>query len=107
MHDNALSSDVRIRMDLSDPARMVSVDGDVERLLGFLPAAFLRGEVSLASLIHHGDRDIADTLFANPLVAPDLLRGTFNIRLRHADGRIRCVRGEYAKSVSADGAAAV
>ena len=107
MHDNALSSDVRIRMDLSDPARTVSVDGDVERLLGFLPAAFLRGEVSLASLIHHGDRDIADTLFANPLVAPDLLRGTFNIRLRHADGRIRCVRGEYARSVSADGVTGV
>lgn len=100
MHDNALCSDVRIRVDLSDPVRTISVDGDVEGLLGFSSEAFLSGKVSLVSLVHPGDQDIAEVLFANPLAAPASLRGTFNIRLRHADGRIRCVRGEYASSQS-------
>lgn len=107
MHDNALCSDVRIRVDLSDPVRTISVDGDVEGLLGFSSEAFLSGKVSLVSLVHPGDQDIADMLFASPLAASASLRGTFNIRLRHADGRIRCVRGEYARSVSADGVTGV
>ena len=107
MRDNALSSDVRIRVYLSDPARTISVEGDVEGLLGFTSEAFLSGRAALASLVHHGDQDIADTLLTNPLSVPDTLQGTFNIRLRHADGRIRCVRGEYVKSVSAEGVTAV
>ncbi len=107
MNDNALSSDVRIRVDSSDPARTVSVDGDVEGLLGFASEAFLSNRVSLGSLIHPGDQDIADAVFADLLVAPDTRQGAFNVRLRHADGRIRCMRGEFTKVVSDAGSTLV
>ena len=96
MSDKAPFLDVRFRIERSDPARTVSVDGCVERLLGFRPEAFLSGEVSLVSLIHQGDQDVADVVFSDQSNAPDSARGTFNIRLRQANGRVRCVRGEYA-----------
>lgn len=103
MPDVAPLLDVRIRIDQSDPGRTLSVDGSVEPLLGFRPEAFLSGEVSLVSLIHPGDRDIAEVLFSESANAPDSARGTFNIRLRQANGRIRCVRGAYVKSPGGNG----
>lgn len=103
MSDKAPFLDVRFRIERSDPARTVSVDGCVERLLGFRPEAFLSGEVSLVSLIHQGDQDVADVVFSDQSNAPDSARGTFNIRLRQANGRVRCVRGEYARAPAENG----
>ena len=100
MPDKALFLDVRFRIDLPDSLRTVSVDESVEQLLGFRPEAFLSGEISLASLIHPGDRDTAELFFS---ASPDLLSGRFNIRLRQANGRIRCVRGEYSKTLAEGG----
>lgn len=40
MPDIAPLLDVRFRIDQSDPARTLSVNGSVERLLGFRPEAF-------------------------------------------------------------------
>ena len=103
MSDKAPFLDVRFRIERSDPARTLSVDESVELLLGFRPEAFLSGEVSLVSLIHPGDQDVADVVFSDPSNAPDSARGTFNIRLRQANGRIRCVRGEYARAPAENG----
>ena len=79
---------------LSDPPRLVSVDGDVEGLLGYSRKAFLSSKAHLKDLIHREDAGVAESLFS-----PDLKdrSGVFNIRLRHADGRIRCIKGQYAK----------
>lgn len=104
MPDNTPFLDVRFRIDVSDPSQTVSVDGSVESLLGFRSEVFLAGEVSLASLIHPGDKDIVERLFSD---APGACAGNFNARLRQANGRIRCVRGEYTKAVSDDGVTVV
>ncbi len=79
---------------LGDPPRLVSVDGDVEGLLGYSRKSFLSAKAHLKDLIHREDAGVAEFLFS-----PDLKdrSGVFNIRLRHADGRIRCIKGQYAK----------
>ena len=79
---------------LGHSPRLVSVGGDVEGLLGFSREAFLASKVHLNDLIHREDTGVAESLFS-----PDLKvrSGVFNIRLRHADGRIRCIKGQYAK----------
>ena len=100
MPDKALFPDVRFRIDLPDSLRTVSVDESVEQLVGFRPEAFLGGEISLAALIHPADRDIAELLFS---ASPAALSGPFNIRLRQANGRIRCLRGEYSKTLAGNG----
>jgi len=79
---------------LSEPPRLVSVDGDVEGLLGYSGKEFLTAKAHLKDLIHREDAGIAGSLFS-----PDLKdrSGVCNIRVRHADGRIRCIKGQYIK----------
>ncbi|MDR3547545.1 MAG: PAS domain-containing protein, partial [Candidatus Pacebacteria bacterium] len=72
----------------------------MEELLGYTPLDFLSSRISLQDRIHTSDADIAGDLFS-----PDHQVGlaTFNIRLRHADGRIRCVRGSSKKIAKRNG----
>jgi len=77
-----------------DPPRLVSVRGGTEALLGYSQRELLTGKVSLKDLIHHGDAGITKSIFSSDLEARS---GCFNLRLRHADGRIRCVKGFYTK----------
>jgi len=56
--------------------------------------------VSLQSRIHADDQDIADDLFSTEI---NKSSGTFNIRLRQANGRIRCVKGHYTKAPDESG----
>jgi diguanylate cyclase (GGDEF)-like protein/PAS domain S-box-containing protein len=79
----------------------VAVSDGIEALLGFTPDAFLADRVRLRDRFHPDDQDIADTLFG-PDRAP--AAGTFNCRLRQANGRIRLVRGEYSKTITDNGA---
>ena len=79
---------------------MVSVDDSIEALLGFIADDYLSGRVSLKQQIHPHDTDIADMLFSS---GDPGTSGTFNIRLRHADGRIRCIRGQYSKALGPEG----
>ncbi len=79
---------------------MLSVSGGLEALLGFPADDYLSGRVSLKQHIHPHDADIAGTLFSSGEPGTS---GTFNIRFRHADGRIRCICGEYTKESSPDG----
>ncbi|MGO8933666.1 MAG: PAS domain S-box protein [Terracidiphilus sp.] len=78
----------------SNPPRLVSVRGATEALLGYSQAELLTGEVNLKDLIHPGDAGIAECIFSSHL---DARAGGFSMRLRHADGRIRCVKGCYSK----------
>jgi PAS domain S-box-containing protein len=75
------------------PARRVmSVGEGIAALLGYAPAQWLDGSVDLADRVHPDDQDLAERLFAT-VDCPD--PQALNLRLRHADGRIRCLRAEY------------
>jgi len=92
--------DAAFRFTLTDPPQLVSVSGDVEGLLGFKESELRSGKVHLRDRVHTGDAALAELLFS-----ADLARSseTFNIRLRHADGKIRCVKGNFAKSRTGQG----
>ena len=87
-----------IRISLANPMIALFVGDGIEYLLGFKPNEFLTGKVSLQSRIHADDHDIADDLFATEIKQTS---GDFNIRLRHANGRIRCVKGQFTKAPDA------
>ncbi|MFY9855752.1 MAG: PAS domain S-box protein, partial [Terracidiphilus sp.] len=89
-----------LRLLLAEEPGVLSVSGSVEALLGFTPEAFLSSAVSLASRIHAHDGDIAALLFSPEKANPE---GTFNIRLRHADGRIRLIKGHFNQETGPDG----
>ncbi|MDR2838749.1 MAG: PAS domain-containing protein [Azonexus sp.] len=85
-----------IRYSPGAPPLLRAVGGS-EELFGHSPAALLADPNLLLQLIHNDDRDLAAALFSG--TAPPAV---FNIRLRHADGRIRCCRGESARSNASD-----
>ena len=79
---------------LTDGLPLRFVSEGVPALLGFSREAFLHSRVRLNDLVHPGDADIAQALFSSSSETPS---GTFSIRLRHADGRIRCCKGRYTR----------
>lgn len=83
-----------------DPPRLVSVRGDTEVLLGYSQGELLTGKVNLKDLIHPDDAAIAECIFSS---GPGARCCCFNLRLRHADGRIRCVKGSYTKKPARTG----
>ncbi len=80
----------------SDSTTLLSVSEGVTQLLGFDADDFLSNKVSLRNLIHQDDHDIVDILFSNTINATS---DSFNIRIRHADSRIRCIKGRFNKAV--------
>lgn len=102
MTDNNSFLEARIQLGLTGLLPVFSVSDSIQALLGFSPECFIKGDVSLRNLIHAGDQDIADSLFASTATPPS---GQFNIRIRQANGRILCVRGQYSKSIDENGIA--
>ena len=92
--------EAKLRFALDARFTVLSVEGTIERLIGFSADDFLSSKVKLLDRIHPDDADIAGMLFTADRQDAS---GTFNIRLRHADGRIRCVRGEYSKTSASGG----
>jgi len=84
MSDSAIQT-CCIRFRAGNAPVVLAVSGS-EALLGYpsLPGQDFLG------LIHPDDADVAQRLFAAGTQLPSIC----NIRLRHADGRIRCCRGE-------------
>jgi diguanylate cyclase (GGDEF)-like protein/PAS domain S-box-containing protein len=78
----------------SDPPRLVSVRGGTEALLGYSQHELLTAKISLKDLVHPDDAEIMGSIFSNCL---EIRSGCINVRLRHADGRVRCVRGCFTK----------
>src|SRR5512146_518812 len=74
---------------------LVSVDDGIEALLGIGANSFRSGEVRFQDCVHGDDADVVSELFLRQTGNES---GTVNLRLRHADGRIRCVRGTYEKT---------
>ncbi len=86
--------DVRICLALTDQLPVLSVSDSIEALLGFPAEDFTSLRISLKELIHPHDLDIAEMLYSDNLQSGS---GSFNIRLRQANGRIRCIKGFYEK----------
>jgi len=89
-----------IRMVLTDHPAVLFASDEIEELSGFKAEDFVTSAVSLRDLIHRGDSGLVRHLFC-----PDLESrcGTFCLRLRQANGKIRCVRAVYTKESSRDG----
>lgn len=85
-------SEVAFRI-LLERQQVTSASEGVEALLGFSPEQFVSGAVSLRERIHPYDADIAANLFSPKNRDAT---ATFSIRIRHADGRIRCVAAQVA-----------
>lgn len=79
---------------LLNHARVTSLSDNIETFLGFKPDDFLSGKLCLQDRIHADDHDIAEQLFANNTHPAE---GVFNLRIRQANGRIRCVKAIYSK----------
>jgi len=92
--------EARVRLAMAGCRPVLSITDSIETLLGFSPDDFLSGRVSLKNRIHPHDADIADVLFS-PANSGD--SGVFNVRIRQANGRIRCIRGHYRKETGSDG----
>jgi len=86
--------EARISLVLNDAERVQSVSEGIEALLGFTRDDFLNGRVVLRERIHPDDSDIADLLFARE---PGPESGSCNVRLRHAGGRIRCIKAAFSR----------
>jgi two-component system, cell cycle sensor histidine kinase and response regulator CckA len=71
---------------------LLSVSDSVVALLGYKAEDFLSKRISLKELIHPHDNNIADAIFTNSLVDTS---DNFNIRIRQANHRIRCITGHY------------
>ena len=84
----------KLRLALDECLTVLAVDEGIEQLLGLRAEDFLTSRVSLKDRIHTDDADIAGMLFSPQL---EKASGSFNIRLRHADGRIRCVKGQFTR----------
>ena len=89
-----------IRLALTANFPVLSILGEMEALVGFKPEEFLAARVSFKNLIHPQDLDIAEELFA---CENHQQAGSFNIRLRQANSRIRCLKGHYTKQIAPDG----
>lgn len=83
-----------LRIALTEGLPVLAVCGAIEGLLGFKAEEFLSSKVCLKDRIHPDDADVASVL-----LAPEVQKESvpFNIRMRHADGRIRCIKGYSTK----------
>ena len=88
--------EANIHFSLTEPLTVLKVSSSIKALLGFDADDFLSKKVSFLSRIHKGDQDIVDKLFTSNI--DRALSSTFNIRIRHADKRIRCIKGTYSKT---------
>ncbi len=84
----------RFRFGLSPNLRVLSASGYLEALLGYSPQDFLASRVSLFERIHPHDGEIARRLArAEPFGNQE----SCSLRIRHADGRIRCLSASHFK----------
>jgi len=88
-------SDATFCFVLKSPPQLVSVGEDVEALLGYAQEEFLTAKVQLKDRIHLEDAGLAQTLFSQNSTNTS---GSVNLRIRDADGRIRCVKARYTKA---------
>ena len=90
----ATMTDLALCFVLKAPPQLISVGEGVESLLGYAREDLLAARVQLQDRIHPEDAGLAESLFSPESVNT---AGSVNLRIRHADGRIRCFKGRYIK----------
>jgi diguanylate cyclase (GGDEF)-like protein/PAS domain S-box-containing protein len=90
--------EANLRLALTNRLPVLSVSDGIGALLGFTPDDFLSAKVLLQDRIHPDDCDVAARLFSPQAEGQ---AAAVNLRIRHADGRIRCIRAEYSKQPAA------
>lgn len=96
--NEVLEVNVQISL-LNDAILVLTISDSIQKLLGFSPDDYLTGKVSLKEQIHPDDLDIADILFSTE----NLSSNVANIRLRQANGRIRCIKVISSKETTSNG----
>ncbi|MBK9441885.1 MAG: PAS domain S-box protein [Comamonadaceae bacterium] len=87
------------------PHTVFSVAGDAELMLGYSASSFLQGAVSILALVHPDDQDVLDAMLRiQPRSAAQPQTHACNLRLRQANGRIRCLVAQYEHESAAVGA---
>ena len=81
------------------PHTAISVVGDVESMLGYRVGDFLNGAVLILALVHADDEDVVEAMLCSQPVSV-LEPNVCNLRMRHANGRIRCLVARYAYEVT-------
>ena len=92
------------RLALKEKIDVLSASERVESFLGYKPREFLLSAVSLEGLVHPRDAAVVRHLFSTE--SRDELRGEsgeLKVRVRHADGRIRCLSWVYEREKKAQG----
>jgi hypothetical protein len=82
-------TEANIRINLSLPLVVFSIDDSIEELLGFTKLDFIENRVALRERFHQNDQDIADKIFSSHLDTESIV---FNIRLRQKNGHICCIK---------------
>lgn len=72
--------------------RLIAASDSIRALLGFPAAHFLDGSVDWLPLVHPDDQSMIELLLDANLAST---KGSFGVRLRHQDGRIRCLKLDY------------
>jgi len=91
---NSSAPPCALSFEISERISLVATTGNIEALIGYSADDLLSAKLYLAERIHPDDQDIADQIFARTIVASWHL---INLRIRAADGRIRCIRASYRK----------
>ncbi|MGB6611523.1 MAG: PAS domain S-box protein, partial [Acidobacteriaceae bacterium] len=94
----------RVRISLGDPPLVLSVCDSIESLTGFPPQEWLSSGICLRDRVHPSDIHLL-----NSFLSPDLSRpsGSASIRIRHADGKLRCLRADYSKARATENEAVI
>ena len=91
---------VIFRLALTDRPVLLSVNEEVEVLLGYTIEDFQASRVKLGDLVHAHDAGIAEALYSKEIRENS---GTIHLRLRQANGLIRLVKGEFGKEIGKNG----
>ena len=79
---------------LGNSKAILEVSESIYDLLGFKSTDFLNGKQSLKSLIHKDDEDISNIIFSHENIPKfnEVTITNFNLRMRHQDGSIICIK---------------
>lgn len=93
--------EARILLAFADECTVRSVTGGIEPLLGFTANDLLSGRIRLQDRFHGEEAEIASQLFT---ASGKIESVPLHLRLRAADGRIRCIVAHAAKTAESSGA---
>ena len=91
--------EVNLNYQIDSTVSLVSVSSGIETVLGYSAEDFMDGSITFMDRLHKDDTDIADILFSPQTTSK---RQITNLRLRHQDGRIRCIKASYTKSTGTE-----